>query len=356
MALEKKHIFRGLKIFILLTLVSLAMIFLTKASRESLRAMIEFRRTYLVLALLLSCMDLFLGGLRIHVFFTKKILKKVSLLDCVRANLANMFVAAVTPSQTGGGPAQLYILNRAGAPLSGAMSVSIINFFSSLFFFLISVLFISVTLPRAVIDLKLDQLVRYGIVIVVLVLGTVVFLVIKPELLNWLLQKITAISGHIWKKNRGRKISEKITQQVIQFKDYIYLFLTRERATLFLSFGITVILYLNKYLIAYVILKGLDLSPSLWDVFFVQTLQFFLLYFSPTPGSAGAAEVSSAFLMSKLVPLHQLPVFVVLWRFFVTYVGVTLGGWITIKDLNEFFREKEIKADKFAQKPELASS
>jgi hypothetical protein len=58
--------------------------------------------------------------------------------------------------------------------------------------------------------------------------------------------------------------------------------------------------------------------------------------------------------MSKLVPLYQLPVFVVLWRFFVTYVGVTLGGWITIKDLNAFFKEKEMRAEKFAQKPQLA--
>lgn len=234
--------------------------------------------------------------------------------------------------------------------------MSIINFFSSLFFFLMSVLFISITLPRAVVDLKLDQVIRYGIVIVVLILATVVLLVVKPQLLNWLLQKITAVSGHIWKKNRGKKISEKIAENVIQFKDYIYLFLTRERPTLFLSFGITIILYLNKYLIAYVIVKGLNLSPSLWDVFYIQTLQFFLLYFSPTPGSAGAAEVSSAFLMSKLVPLYQLPVFVVLWRFFVTYVGVMLGGWITLKDLNEFFKEKEMRAEKLAQKPQLASS
>lgn len=356
MTLEKKHILRGLKIFILLTFTTLGIIFITQASRESLTAMIEFRKEYLILAFLLSGMDLFLGGLRIHIFFTKKILKKVSLWNCCRANLANMFVAAVTPSQTGGGPAQLYILNRSGAPLSGAISVSIINFFSSLFFFLISVLFISVTLPKAIIDLKIEHVIRYGIVIIGLVLASVVFLIIKPESLNWLFQKISKITGYIWRKNNGKKISQKITDQVIQFKNYLHLFLTKEKPTLLLSFAVTVILYFNKYLIAYVIVKGFSLSPSLWDVFYIQTLQFFLLYFSPTPGSAGAAEVSSAFLMSKLVPLYQLPVFVILWRFFVTYIGVALGGWITIQDLNQFFREKEMKIENLSQKPQLASS
>lgn len=356
MTLEKKHILRGLKVFILLTFTTLAIIFITQATQESLKAIIEFKKGYLILAFLLSGMDLFLGGLRIHIFFTKKVLKKVSLWNCCRANLANMFVAAVTPSQTGGGPAQLYILNRSGAPLSGAMSVSIINFFSSLFFFLISVLFISVTLPKAIIDLKIEHVIRYGIVVIGLVLASVVFLIIKPESLSWLFQKIAKISGYLWKKNKGKKISQKITEQVTQFKDYLHLFLTKEKPTLFLSFAVTVILYFNKYLIAYVIVKGLNLSPSLWDVFYIQTLQFFLLYFSPTPGSAGAAEVSSAFLMSKLVPLYQLPLFVILWRFFVTYIGVTLGGWITIRDLNRFFKEKEMEVKKLSQEPQLASS
>ncbi|MCJ7577836.1 MAG: flippase-like domain-containing protein [candidate division Zixibacteria bacterium] len=344
-----------MKLFILLTLGSLAIIFITKATPESLKAIIEFKKGYLFLAFLLSGMDFLLGGLRIYVFFTKKILKKVSLWNCCRANLANMFVAAVTPTQTGGGPAQLYILNRSGAPLSGAMSVSIINFFSSLFFFLISVLFISVALPKVIIDLKIDHIVRYGIVIIGLVLVSLVFLIIKPESLNWLFRKLTKFSGYIWKRNKGNQISHKITEQVTQFKDYLHLFLTKEKPTLFLSFLITVILYFNKYLIAYVIVRGLNLSPNLWDVFYLQTLQFFLLYFSPTPGSSGAAEVSSIFLMSKLVPFYQLPVFVVLWRFFVTFMGVAFGGWITVKDLNKFFKEKQMQIENLSQEPQLVS-
>jgi uncharacterized protein (TIRG00374 family) len=354
MTLEKKHILRGLKLFILLTLSSLGIIFITTASRESLKAIIEFKKEYLFLAFLLSGMDFLLGGLRIYVFFTKKILKKVSLWNCCRANLANMFVAAVTPTQTGGGPAQLYILNRSGAPLSGALSVGIINFFSSLLFFLISVLFISVALPKVIIDLKIGHIVRYGMVIIGLVLAVLVFLIVKPESLNWVLQKIARLSGYIWKKNKGKKISEKITEQLTQFKEYLHFFITKEKPTLCLSFLVTAILYFDKYLIAWVIMKGLNLSPNLGDIFYLQTLQFFLLYFSPTPGSSGAAEVSSIFLMSKLVPFYQLPVFVVLWRFFVTFIGVAVGGWITVKDLNKFFKEKERQIGKFSQEPQLA--
>ena len=84
-------------------------------------------------------------------------------------------------------------------------------------------------------------------------------------------------------------------------------------------------------------------------------IQFFILYFSPTPGASGIAEVSSVTLMSAIVPTGYLPVFAVLWRFFVTYLGVTCGAWVTLKDLNQHFKEKELALEKVAEKARLAA-
>ena len=129
---DKKHIIKGFRLFVLLSLLGFVTIFFFTTTGESLKALQSVKAHFLLLALLLVVVDFLLGGLRIYVFFTKEILKKISLLDCIKANLANIFVAAVTPSNTGGGPAQLYILTRRGVPLSGAMSVGLINFFSSM--------------------------------------------------------------------------------------------------------------------------------------------------------------------------------------------------------------------------------
>ena len=151
-------------------------------------------------------------------------------------------------------------------------------------------------------------------------------------------------------------MSEKFKDQVVQLRFYLQHFFHKERLILSVSFLLTIAIYSNKYLIAYVILKGLGLDVNFLQVMYLQIIQFFILYFSPTPGASGIAEVSSVSLMSTIVPTGYLPVFAVLWRFFITYVGVTLGGWITLKDLNQHFKEKQMALKKITEKAHLAAS
>ncbi|MFQ6031741.1 MAG: lysylphosphatidylglycerol synthase transmembrane domain-containing protein, partial [Candidatus Zixiibacteriota bacterium] len=317
--IDKKHVTKGFRLFVLLSLLGFALVFFFTTTSDSLKALFSFKKNYIILALFLVLVDFFLGGLRIHVFFTKEVLKKVSLLDCIKANLANIFVAAVTPSNTGGGPAQLYILTRRGAPFSGAMSVSLINFFSSLLFFLASFLLVFFFTKEGVFSSGITYLVKYSFLVFSLFSGLATFIVLKPESLNFLFGILTKITKRIWKKNRekGERIAQKLKDQVVQFRFYLRLFIYKEKLILFVSFVLTIMIYLNKYLIAYVIVKGLGLDVKLVQVIYLQVIQFFLLYFSPTPGASGIAEVSSVSLMSTIMPVSYLPAFAILWRFFV---------------------------------------
>jgi uncharacterized protein (TIRG00374 family) len=356
--LDKRHVIKGFRLFLLLSLLGFTIVFFFTTTSESFKALFSFKKDYILLALLLVFLDFFLGGLRIHVFFTKEVLKRVSLLDCIKANLANIFVAAVTPSNTGGGPGQLYILTRKGAPFSGAMSVSLINFFSSLLFFLISFLLVFLFTKEGVFSVGITYLVKYSFLVFSLFSGLIIFMLLKPESLGFLFRILTKITGKIWQKNKEKeeKIVEKLKDQVVQFRFYIRHFFYKEKLILFVSFVLTIVIYLNKYLIAYVVIKGLGLNVELMQVIYLQVIQFFILYFSPTPGASGIAEVSSVSLMSTIVPVGFLPAFAILWRFFVTYIGVGVGGWITFKDLNRYFKEKEMQVGELSQKPQLAPS
>jgi hypothetical protein len=354
---DKKHIIKGFRLFVLLSLLGFATIFFFTTTGESIEALQSFRAEFLLLALFLVLLDFTLGGMRIYVFFTKEILKKVSLFDCIKANLANIFVAAVTPSNTGGGPAQLYILNRRGVPLSGAISVSLINFFSSMFFFFLGFLAVFFFTDGGIFPKGLAYLIRYSFLVFSLVSVMGVFLLIKPESLSFLFKLFSKIAKIIWKKDeeKQKRISEKFEDQVVQLRFYLQHFLHKERLILLVSFLLTIAIYFNKYLIAYVILKGLGLEVSFMQVMYLQIIQFFILYFSPTPGASGIAEISSVSLMSTIIPTGYLPVFAVLWRFFTTYVGVTCGGWLTIKELNQHFKEKQLILDKVAEEARVAA-
>jgi len=351
LSFDKRHIIRGLRLFVLLSFLGFATIFFFTTTGESLKVLQSFKAEFLLLAFFLVLVDFFLGGLRIYVFFTKNILKKISLFDCAKANLANIFVAAATPFNTGGGPAQLYILNRRGVPLSGAISVSLINFFSSMFFFFLGFLAVFFFTDGGIFPRGLAYLIRYSFLVFSLVSVTGVFLLIKPESLSFLFKIFSKIAGIIWKKDKikQKKVAEKFEDHVVQFRFYLQHFFHKEKLILLVSFLLTIAIYFNKYLIAYVILKGLGLNVNFMQVLYLQIIQFFILYFSPTPGASGIAEVSSVSLMSTIVPTGYLPIFAVLWRFFITYVGVTLGGWITLKDLNQHFKEKQMKLEKIEE-------
>ncbi|MCG8469103.1 MAG: flippase-like domain-containing protein, partial [Gemmatimonadetes bacterium] len=90
---------------------------------------------YGAVLLTLLALDFALGGIRYRLLLNGRVFSRVSLWHCVRANWANMLLGAITPAQTGGGAAQLYVLCRRGARLSEAILASILTFVATLLFF-----------------------------------------------------------------------------------------------------------------------------------------------------------------------------------------------------------------------------
>jgi len=58
-----------------------------------------------------------------------------------------------------------------------------------------------------------------------------------------------------------------------------------------------------------------------------------VLYFAPTPGASGFAEISAAAIMGAMLPEGHLGAFVVLWRMFSLYVPMALGGTLLLGQL-----------------------
>jgi hypothetical protein len=50
------------------------------------------------------------------------------------------------------------------------------------------------------------------------------------------------------------------------------------------------------------------------------------LYFAPTPGASGLAELLSAAVMSIYVPRPLVPSYTVIWRFINSYATVIVGS------------------------------
>src|SRR5437764_1464235 len=82
----------------------------------------------------------------------------------------------------------------------------------------------------------------------------------------------------------------------------------------------------NKLLAGYVALRTLGLHTNFVDILLLQTFITFLLYFAPTPGSSGLAELLSAAVMQIYVQPAQLPTYTLIWRFINSYATVIVGS------------------------------
>jgi len=82
----------------------------------------------------------------------------------------------------------------------------------------------------------------------------------------------------------------------------------------------------NKLLAGYVALRTLGIPANFVDILLLQTFITFLLYFAPTPGSAGLAEFLSAAVMQIYVGPSQLPLYALIWRFINSYATVITGS------------------------------
>jgi len=77
---------------------------------------------------------------------------------------------------------------------------------------------------------------------------------------------------------------------------------------------------------AFLCLRFLGIENStLSEVLQIQMALLFLLYFAPTPGSSGLAEVFSLSAMAAIVPAGLAPYYNLIWRASTVYLSAILG-------------------------------
>jgi uncharacterized membrane protein YbhN (UPF0104 family) len=82
----------------------------------------------------------------------------------------------------------------------------------------------------------------------------------------------------------------------------------------------------NKLLAGYVALRALGIPANFVDILLLQTFITFLLYFAPTPGASGLAELLSAAVMQIYVSREITPTYILIWRFINSYATVIVGS------------------------------
>ncbi|RKZ07215.1 hypothetical protein DRQ05_03475 [bacterium] len=342
--ITKKNIRRGVQIFTLISLLSLTAIFFLTRSGSITEAFRMFKPEIFIFVPFLILFDWFGGGFRLYVF-SKVLHPRISFKSCVRANLANYFMSSITPAQTGGGPAQIYILYANGMPAVEATSASLMTFLSTVFFLIIMAMVTFMLKGKAPLPGSLlPKLFNYGIFLFLLIGILFLLALFFPNFYKEAVTRIVRLISRIKKKNyiSGTQWVNDMIEGVDRTHKYLLFFLKERLWVFLLGVLISAFLFFSKFLMAYVIVRGLGIEVSVVHVVLLQVVIILINYFFPSPGGSGATEFSSAALMAPVVPQTLLMYYVILWRIFTSYIAIGVGGFVIIHEMGK--KEKlEIK-------------
>jgi len=317
----------GLTIFLAISTISAMALLYLGVDRGTWASLKRIRLEYGLLAGISIVVYWCLNSLKFQIL-VKGLGENVSFWDSFRAFVANLFLGAVTPFQTGGGPLQIYILNRAGVPLARAFSACLVGAMLTILS-LVSSTSIILLIKRDLV-LKFGQLMSaiFSLVSFIFLLALVLFIlsIFKMKMIKQMISKCLNFL------TRGRSsITKRVMRGLDQYSECMSIYARARKRTLAIAGLLTIASIAMLSLIAPMILAGLSVPQVVSQVFLIQFILNFVVYFSPTPGGSGIAEFSSYWMMASATDGHNmLEVYTLIWRFLTNFIGVGLGGLITL--------------------------
>ena len=337
--MDRKKILLGIKIFVAISLVTqLGIFFYTSYTNSGISFNISFQRMnffMLGIAFFLSWFEGLISGIRIY-YLMRVINPRITIFTSIKAAYANIFMGAVTPSQTGGGVAQIYFISRDKIPYSQASAGSIISFVCTLFF-LITALISTSLFNSPTMGYSLQLMIKSASVAVGITALIFIICMLYTHSINNL--KYFLFTHFINKgiiKDKNGKIEDflkKFAEGLVSCRESILLMIKRGKKALIVGYLFTCIFFAVRLIIPYFIILGLGGSVNVVDVMYIQLFIILVSYFSPTPGASGIAEVSSLVLMASFVASPVVAIYTFLWRLCTLYVNTSIGGLLLYREL-----------------------
>jgi len=323
----------GLTIFLVLTTLSALALLYRGVDKDTWTSLKQIRPVYGLLALITMVIYWGLNGLRFQILI-KGLGDHVSLWNSTRAFVANLFLGAVTPFQTGGGPLQIYILSRAGVPIARAFSACLVGAMLTIMSLVSSTIVILLFAKNLGFEFGDFMSAIFGTVSLIFLLAMVLFILslFKIEIFKRI------VGGGLNFLTRGKStLAERVMGGLDQYSECMAIYAKARKRTLVFAFLLTILCLSTLSLIAPLILAGLNVQYAVSPVFLIQFILNFIVYFSPTPGGSGVAEFSSYWMMTSFTE-NLLEIYTLIWRFFTNFIGVGMGGLIV---LTLFRKEKK---------------
>jgi uncharacterized protein (TIRG00374 family) len=251
--------------------------------------------------------------------------KRISLRDALTVVLSTHFLAGVTPSNTGGGAAEIYLLHRLGFGWGEASSLSLSCGLLYQAGFLVLFLLAPASVPFSVFSKTiLVVFLAYGV-------GFTLFFILSQN--QKVFPKITTWVVRFPKRYfpRYARYEEKAVVQAVQdflgeLRSGFRLIFFQKPQYFLLNIAFYTLHFFLLFSVTAFLIRSLGLALPLFEVVKLQVPTFFLFRLTPTPGGSGGIELSLASTFAPFLGENYAGTLVFLWRILTYYLILVVGG------------------------------
>ena len=270
-------------------------------------------------------------GLRLY-FVLRAIGARVKICEIFPLVFINIFFSNVTPLATGGGFAQVWYLQKNGVPVGASAAATSIRTILAM----LTIFFAAPAFQYLHPDASTSEIARITMQslsgIGVLYLIAFILVLRRPYWIAALIGTLLGFAcrlGLIAEERSGRWIAT-LRREAVEFANGFSKFARGSRKSAVAAVISTLVFLGVLFSFPALLLELLDYDVSWMTVIGTMSIVTFLMYFAPTPGGAGFAELAFAgFMASQMAPADLLPV-VFAWRFLVIYLGMAIGMVLSV--------------------------
>mgnify|MGYP001055245171 CR=1 FL=1 len=330
-------------LFILLVVVTFYVVFQKNDFGSFLTNLREANLVFIALGMV--CMLIFLGSEASNIkLILKNLGHKLTYIQAFRYSLVGFFFSSITPSSTGGQPAQIYFMNKDGIPIAHSTMALLVELMGYQFATgLLAFIGFFLNFKTIVFDLgNIKFLIFLGLTVNLIILSVLIVTIFSKNLALKILGLLTKILS-FFHYSKVDKFEESFTSQIDEYhRCSIYL---KENKHVLIKALITNVVQLIAYhAIPYCVYLSFGLSgASAITIILMEAVLYVAVASLPFPGSVGVSEGTFMVMFKLFFPATLLGSAMIISRGISFYFFVLLSAlgviWSFIKSKRSKKRE-----------------
>ncbi len=256
---------------------------------------------------------------------------KIPLLRCIKYSFIGFFVSYITPSSSGGQPAQIYYMRKDGVSVGHSTLIMVVIAFTyKLVLVLLGAFFLIFRFNHLIDHVgSLIWLVILGFVLNLAFIALLGLLVIKPYWTEKFLLSIVHLLACIKIFRHEEKWREKVINICKNYKESAE-YIKGNPGKVGIIMLITAVQRISLFAVTYIVYKSFGLSGTGFvDIIALQTLIAVAVEMLPLPGAAGITEGCFLGMFNEIFGRQTVKSALIMSRSLSFYIVLILGGIVT---------------------------